>query len=108
MKLTKLDELIANSVGENNFHFVTFGPNNIDNKDFHKIFRKLNLLSTDKILNLNYWIVEDAKLAEQIGINTSNAGDVYVLREAQTPISPAKGNITIEDYPYTSERLFTY
>jgi hypothetical protein len=52
-------------------------------------------------------VVNDAKIAKQLGINTNNAGDVYVLKEARTPFNPAEGNIAIADFPFTSERLLT-
>ena len=96
-----------NGVGENDIHLVSFSADCLkeNQHNLHKSFRKFNTKSTAKFLKLKYWICEDAKLAKELGIETP--GDIYMLREAETPFNNKKANIEICDFPFTSERLVT-
>ncbi len=105
--LTQKEQIPMNGVGENDIHLVSFSADCLkeNQHNLHKSFRKFNTKSTAKFLKLKYWICEDAKLAKELGIETP--GDIYMLREAETPFNNKKANIDICDFPFTSERLVT-
>ena len=73
-----------NQSGENDLHIVAYVDDykNAESMKKLKNFRKFHTKSTDRFFHMKYWIVEDASIAEKLGISTSNEriGDIYLLR----------------------------
>lgn len=87
---------------------VSYGENCFKDKEAHKLhkaLRKFSTKNTDKFFHFKYWIVEDLELAKKLGIE--KPGDVYCIRETETPFNTKPANLDICDFPYTSERLLT-
>lgn len=66
--------------------------------------------SSERPHHIKFWVVEDEAIAKQLGMQTSedSHGDVYTIKEAETPFNLKKANIEIQDFPFTSERLLKY
>ena len=97
-----------NQSGENDIHLIVYHEGALSDPEAVKklkTFRKFNTKNTDKFFHLKFWVLQDPKLAEQLGIKTQ--GDLYMLRQTQTPYHTAKPNVSVCDYPFTSEKLLT-
>ena len=108
LKLTQAEQILMNECGENDLHIVSFLPGGFSDPEALKklkTFRKYSTKNTDKFFHFKYWVVEDEALAQQIGINTSQPGDIYLLRQAETVFNASKPNVNLCDFPYSSERL---
>ena len=46
-------------------------------------------------------------MAEKLKIDTTQPGDVYLVREAETAFNPTRGTVDIQGYSYSSERALT-
>lgn len=111
LMLQNHDVILMNQCGENDVHLVSYVPNAFTDHDAQKklkYFRMFARKNTDKFFHFKYWVIEDEKLAKELGINTSGHGDIYCLREAETPFNPKKPNISVSDFPFTSEKLLKY
>lgn len=97
-----------NESGENDIHIVSYYPGSFSDPEALKrlkTFRKFNTKNTDKFFHFKYWAIEDEKLAQQIGINTKEPGDIYLLRQAETVFNSNKPNVDLCDFPFSCERL---
>ena len=66
---------------EHDNHFILFAKEL--NKETHKKLKNLRRFqtkNTDAFLKLKFWILNDEELAKQLGINTEEFGDLYVVK----------------------------
>ena len=78
-----------NQCGENDCHLVTNMPNARDPEALKelKTFRKFSVKNTDKFFHFKYWVCDSEEIARKLKINTSRPGDVYLVRQANTPFN---------------------
>jgi hypothetical protein len=106
--LTKLEEVVLRQSGENDCHLVVFKEDVFKNDEELQKLKKFRLFNTKNVfksIHLKYWVCDDAKIAKQLGLTTE--GDLYILRQTQTPFCDKPPNISICDYPYTVEKIAT-
>lgn len=73
------DELLI-TLGENDSHFIVYVPEGLAKSEENaklKNLRWFNTKNSDHFLNMKFWILRDKELAEKLGIDTSNLGDLY-------------------------------
>ena len=70
-----------------------------------KVFRQFNRVNTDRNFKNKFWILEDEKLAKDLGIQT--IGDIFLIKEVhhiwnpQSKSSSQKQKISVADFPFT-------
>ena len=52
-------------------------------------------------------MLDDKELADKLHIDTSRPGDVYLIRETDTPYNPKTANVEISGFEFSSERFLT-
>ena len=105
--LTSEEWLLINKSGDNDLHVITYCEDlkNKEAVDALKDFRKFNTKNQNNIFHYKYWMLEDKALAEKLKIDTGRPGDVYLVREANTPYNSKAANIDISGYEFTSEKF---
>jgi len=72
-----------------------------------KPFRQLNQ-TLKSIGHVNFFVVEDEAIAKKFGIDTSNTGDLYLVRQSDNAYrsrSPKTSKFSLFGFPFTSEIL---
>lgn len=59
----------------------------------------------NEVFNYQYWFIEDPKIAEEMGIKTSE--DVYMLRKASVFTKGTKPNVKLNGYEFISEMVIS-
>ena len=52
-------------------------------------------------------MLDDKELAHKLQIDTSRPGDVYLIRETNTPYNSKPANVEISGFEFTSEKFLT-
>ena len=101
----------ASSTGNNDLHIVAYAPDLASKADADalKNFRKLNIENTAQktVFNYRYWLVSDKEVAAKLKIDTTKPGEVYLIREANTPFNQEKANVNIHGFELSSQKLLT-
>jgi hypothetical protein len=60
------------------------------------------------LFHFQYWLVKDAEVASQLGIDTSDerVGDMYIMRKQSAFTDGLQHNLNIGGYNFVSEKLF--
>ena len=109
MILTAEEWLLINQSGDNDLHIITYCEDLKDQKaiDALKDFRKFNTKNQNNIFHYKFWMLEDKELANKLKIDTERQGDVYLVREAETPFNKQGGDVDISGYSFSSEKFLT-
>ena len=109
MILTAEEWLLINQSGDNDLHIITYCEDlkNKESVDALKDFRKFNTKNQNNIFHYKFWMLEDKELATKLNIDTAKQGDIYLIRETDTPYNTTPANVDITGYQFSSEKFLT-